>query len=292
MPGQAADPMGQHSGRPNFGVCRATTRTRRRLAGLFWVLMGVAMWVIALNRGYRLWFVRGTDPTWEEMQGAGRMRVCVDPTYPPFAYVLDSGGLAGFDVDLAAELAARFGIGHEAVALHFDGLYDALLAGRCDIILSALPHDETLTEDVLYSPSYFNAGLLLAARSDDSAVRSTSDLARRRVGVADGSTAHLHARWLQEQARIPLALAPFEKAEEALEALSRGLVDAVIADSVAVYGFSAHHDSVRYVRRFLVDDQYVIAMRPGSGYLWKRIADELSRMSREGYLEELRVKWF
>jgi ABC-type amino acid transport substrate-binding protein len=292
MPRQVADRMGQLSSGSGSRGSRITIKTRRRLAGLFWALLGMAMWLTALHRGYRVWFQRGTDSTWEAMQRTGRVRVCIDPTYPPFAYVLDSGGIAGFDVDLAEELASRFGVAHELVALHFDGLDDALLAGRCDIILSALPYDETLTEDVLYSPSYFNAGLLLAARSEDAAVRSTSDLAVRRVGVAEGSTAHLHARWLQEHARIPLVPVSYDKAEDALEALSRGLVDAVIADSIAVYGFSAHHDSVRYVQRFLVDDQYVIAMRPGDGYLWKRIADELSRMAREGYLERLIAKWF
>ncbi|MGB9880117.1 MAG: substrate-binding periplasmic protein, partial [Anaerolineae bacterium] len=185
----------------------------------------------------------------------------------------------------------RWGVRAEFINIHFDGLYDALLTGKCDLLVSALPYDETLTEDVLYSPSYFNAGLLLAVCEGERRIRGVNSLAGKKVGVELGSAAHLEARRIQEQGRIPLQIVPFPSAQEALQALHAGEVDAAIADSISVYRFIHDPGGIRYLKKFLSDEQYVIAMRPDSGYLWSRIANELARMKKEGFLQMLQEKW-
>jgi ABC-type amino acid transport substrate-binding protein len=216
----------------------------------------------------------------------------MDATYPPFGVQDETGRLSGYDVDLMVELAKRWGVRAEFVNIHFDGLYDALLAGKCDLLLSALPYDETLTEDVLYSPSYFNAGLLLAVHEQERRIRGIGGLANRRVAVELGTSAHLEARRLLEQARIPLQIVTFDSAGEALQALQAAEVDAALADSVSVYEFARDAGGIRYLVKFLTDEQYVMAMRPNAGYLWKRVADELARMKKDGFLEELQSRWF
>lgn len=257
-----------------------------------WLLVAAACWLLAMRMIRDAWFHRATDPTWEQMQQNGVVRVCMDASYPPFGVQDASGSFHGYDVALMEELARRWGVGAQFINIHFDGLYDALLAGKCDLILSALPYDETLTEDVLYSPSYFNAGLLLAVREDERRIRGVGGLADRKVGVELGTTAHLEAQRLLEQARIPVQIVTFAGAEQALQGLQAGEVDAVIADSVSVYQFARASGAIRYLKKFLSNEQYVMAVRPNSGYLWKRIADELARMKRERLLEALQDRWF
>jgi ABC-type amino acid transport substrate-binding protein len=74
--------------------------------------------------------------------------------------------------------------------------------------------------------------------------------------------------------------------------LRSGALDAAIVDSVTAYAFARDPGGVRYLKQFLTDDQYVIAMRPGSGYLWKRVADELVRLRKDGFLDALQSRWF
>lgn len=281
-----------HAAESNQGESLPVGHARHRWERWLWLLAGAACWLLAVRMIRDAWLQRGTDPTWERVQQNGVVRVCMDATYPPFGVQDQSGRFYGYDVGLMEELARRWGVGAQFINIHFDGLYDALLTGKCDLILSALPYDETLTEDVLYSPSYFNAGLLLAVREDERRIRGVGGLAERRVGVELGTTAHLEAQRLREQARIPLQIATFSGAEEALQALHAGEVDAVIADSVSVYQFSRESGGIRYFEKFLSDELYVMAMRPDSGYLWKRIADELARMKKEGFLEALQDNWF
>ena len=84
----------------------------------------------------------------------------------------------------------------------------------------------------------------------------------------------------------------YRGAIEALTALRDGEVDAAIADSVNVYHFARDPGGIRYVKRFLSDEQYVIALRPGSGYTWKRLADEIARLTRQGFFKTLQARWF
>lgn len=258
----------------------------------FWLLLGLYCWLWAARSIRNTWFTRPSDPTWNQIQGSGVLLVGMDATYPPFGLQDATGRFSGYDVDLVEELARRWGVRAEFVNISFDGLYDALLAGKCHVLASALPYDETLTEDVLYSPSYFNAGLLLALPQDDRRTQSVNGLANKRVGVALGTSAHLEVRRLLEEARITLEIKTFSSAHDALQALHAGQVEAVIADSVSIYAFAHQPGGIRYLKKFLSDEQYVMAMRPGSGYLWKRTADELARMKKDGFLQALQERWF
>ena len=252
----------------------------------------MSCWLLALHLLITTWFHAHTDPTWERIQRSGVVRVGMDATYPPFEAITEAGQFAGYDVDLANELARRWGVRAEFVNIHFDGLYDALQASKCDLLLSALPYDETLTQDVLYSPSYFNAGLLLVVRADEQGIRGVNNLENKKMGGEMGAGGHLEARRLEEQARIPLQIVPFNAPREALQALRSGAVDAAIVDSATAYGFARDPGGIRFFKQFLVDEQYVIAMRPDSGYLWQRIVDELARMRKEGFLDALQERWF
>lgn len=257
-----------------------------------WLLVALCCWLLALRTLRETWFDTSTDPTWKQIQRSGTLRVCMDASYPPFGVQDATGQFVGYDVDLVEELAERWGVRSQFTNIHFDGLYDALLAGKCDLLVSALPYDETLTEDVLYSPSYFNAGLLIAVPRDGNRIRGPNGLAGAQVGVELGTEAHLETRRIREQARIPLEIVAFPSAKEALESLHQGTVSAVIADSVSIYEFVRTTGGISYVERFLTDRQYVMALRPHSGYLWKRIADDLARLEREGFLDTLQRRWF
>jgi polar amino acid transport system substrate-binding protein len=121
----------------------------------------VGLWLL-LTPGEEL-----KDETWERIQQNGIMRIGIDASYPPFEDIDQEGNLVGFDIDLSHELGRRFGVDAEFVIISFDGLYDALQVERVDLLLSALPFDPRLTEDVAYSHPYFNAGQVLVVREDE-----------------------------------------------------------------------------------------------------------------------------
>jgi len=230
------------------------------------------------------------DKTWERIQREGVMRVAVDASYPPFEFIDEGGNLVGYDIDLARELGGRFGVDVEFVVISFDGLYDALRVERVDLILSALPFDLRLTEDVTYSHSYFNAGQVLVIREEETIISGVEDLQGRRVGVEWGSMGDVEARELLR--RMEFELYQYPAPAEALGMLAEAEIDAVIADAVSVYQFHREHGGVKIAGPPVTDEPYVIATLLNSFILQERLNDAVLELSANGFLDQLRVQWF
>ena len=203
-----------------------------------WVVGGVIILLLAAVVMGLLVRGREDDGTLERVQATGELRVGLDASFPPFESLDAGGNVVGFDADLAHAIAAALGAEPVFVNVGFDGLYDALQAGRVDVVISGLPYDPRRTQDVNYSQPYFNAGQVLVVRADDtdftqsgagipmpaesipnrSAGIPMPALSGRVVAVEWGSLADMQARRLNETAESMETL-PQPTAQDALKAL-------------------------------------------------------------------------
>lgn len=271
-------------------VSRAVGRVEWR-----WAVVGaVCLLVIVAGLGLlRRALPEAVDPMWQRMVETGVLPVCTDPSWPPFEFVDEvSGEIEGFDVELAEILAARLapGVRAEVVPVGFDSLYDALLTGRCDIVLSALPYEPMRTQDVVYSVAYFNAGLVLLAREETGDIEVLDDLAGRAVGVEWGFVPEGDVH--QKEFLRSLGARRYDTAEDALRALQAGEVEAAIVDRITALAYVRECEGLRFVGEPLYDVNYVIPMRPDSFRLLKEVNHVLLEMRKDGTLEDLQERWF
>lgn len=214
---------------------------------------------------------------------SGILRVGVDPTYPPFADLSESGELIGVDIDLARALAAELGVQAQFDLLSYDALYDALLTERVDVVISALAIDAQRTRDVAYSAPYFNAGQVLVGRAADPPADPAA-VAGRRVAVELGSEGHLLL--VGPQSRLAGATAVVaDSAEAALQLLVDGAADLAIVDAVSARLFP--HDALRIAPDPLTVEPFAMAVRRENGALLNWIDAALARLAARGELEAL-----
>jgi len=301
-----------------FKNMRTRLSTRWVVAGIIILILGaVALGLLA--RG------RENDKTLERVRATGELRVGLDASFPPFESLDAEGNVLGFDADLAHAIAARLGAEPVFVNVGFDGLYDALWAGRVDVIISGLPYDPRRTQDVNYSTPYFNAGQVLVVRADDvpngSAgipipAKSTPILSAgttrsagtpipsagiptrsagipipAKIAVEWGSLADMEARRLQGTVG-DIETLPQPTAQDALNALVAGQADAAITDAVSAYQFMGGSDEEVRIAEVLTDEPYVIATRVKSRRLAQAIDDALTDLRDSGALDELIETWF
>ena len=262
-------------------------RWRWVAAGLVVVLAAIGSWLLLRT------LPEAVDPTWEQIRETGVLWVCTDPSWPPFEFIdQGSGRIEGFDVELARLLAERLapGVRAKMVTVGFDGLYDALLAGRCDAVLSALPYEPMRTQDVAYSVAYFNAGLVLVTREETSGIKALEDLADRVVGVEWGFVPEGNNR--QRLFLQNLGLRRYDTAEDVLRALQSGEVEAVLVDRIAALTYLHACQGLQIVGEPISDVNYVIPVRPDSFRLGEEIDHVLLEMRQDGTLEALQERWF
>lgn len=260
---------------------------RGRWLTLILVALGVALALAWLST--HLFFQTG-DRTWSEIQQGRPWRVGMDPSFPPFEMLNESGEMVGYDVDLAKALAAEMNVELSLVATGFDGLLDALLVGRVDTVISALPYDPRLTQDVRYTTSYFEAGLHLVIR-DGTTIASVDDLAGRKVAVEWGSGGDAQARQLQRQG-IELQRLPLPSADEAVAALLAGESDALLVDGVTLRLAQGQGAEIIAVGDPLEGDPYVMAVAQQAPQLHAALEAALTTLRARGTLADLEMRWF
>lgn len=264
------------------------------LTGLVLLLGLVAWWLWPQASGssnlLKRLFTRH-DATWTAMQDRGTWRVGMDPSFPPFESLDDTGEPVGYDVDLAHAIAATWGLQVEIIPIGYDSLLDALMTGRIDSIVSAFPYDERATRDVTFSPPYFEAGLRLVVNAG-SPISDVVQLDSKTVAVEWGSMGDMVGRRFQRQ-EIALELAPYATPQEAIDALvDDPQIDALLIDQVSLREAQGEGAAIIAVGAPLEGNPYAIVSPWTARQLSEQIVDTLATLAEDGTLAELESRWF
>jgi ABC-type amino acid transport substrate-binding protein len=163
-----------------------------------------------------------------------------DQDFPPYGFVDDNGDFAGFDLELAAEVAARNGWEIKYVPINWD-LKDAELAsGSIDCIWNGFTIEGREDQYLWTQPYMDNTQVIVVLES--SGITSFADLADKVVMAQADSAAY--AALNDEHPDLVASFKELRTIPEyntAFLELDQGSVDAVAIDRpVAVYQMSAH----------------------------------------------------
>lgn len=209
--------------------------------------------------------------TWQRIEQSGTLRVGLDPSYPPFETLAD-GELVGIDVDVMRAIGAELGLDVQFDVIGYDGLYDALLTGRVDVLASALLVDETRTKEFAYSEPYFNAGQVLVVNAG-SAVDSLDDV--EQVAVELGAAGHVV---VTEEVRkgAEFEVVTMDSAESALNALLNERTTAALTDSVSARIFIAKHPELQIADEAVTVEPYALVVKSADGELLRQLNNALA----------------
>jgi ABC-type amino acid transport substrate-binding protein len=254
------------------------------------ILINIAIGAVIIFIATLVWFgqQRPPDRYLEGILAKGVLRVGVDPSYPPFASVKE-GKIEGYDAGLARSIASDLGVRVEFVPLALDTLYDALIAEKVDMLISALPLVYERQREVRYSTPYYQAGQVLVVRPGERLIVSINDLRGKRVGVELGSNADTEARRLARTLIADMDLnSSYQTPGEALDALARGELDAVITDNTSAQAYKRDHPgATNIVSPPLTDEPYVVAMPVKATGLADRVNATIGQLRQSGELERM-----
>ncbi len=234
---------------------------------------------------------RSANDTWRQVEETAVLRVGLDPTYPPFA-AADSNDLWGLDVDLARALGAELGVSVQFTYFGYDGLYDALLAKKVDVLASALVVDVGRTRDFAYSEPYFNAGEVLVVRAGEGGIADWRDVNGRILAVELGSEGHMEAnRW--DRRLSDLTVQPYDTPDDALQAVAQGHAAAALVDnaSARLYNQQYPEAGLHPLPEPITVKPYALVVRKADSRLLRHLNDALEQLQKSGQLDAILTKW-
>jgi polar amino acid transport system substrate-binding protein len=173
------------------------------------------------------------------IKSAGKLVFCSDITYPPEeSYKPGTTIPEGSDIDIGEYVAKKMGVKAEFDNTGFDGIIAALLAKKCDAIISGMNDTPERKKQVAFV-DYLKVGQSFMVRDGNPAnIAGLSSLAGKRASVETGTTnkdfLDAQSKKLQSQGKQAIKVVPFPKDTDAANALKTGKVDAYFGDSPVV----------------------------------------------------------
>jgi len=120
---------------------------------------------------------------------AGKLVWCVDVSYPPEeSFKADGTTAEGSDIDIATEVAKRFGVTVEIDNTSFTGIIASLVGKKCDLIISGMNDTAERAKQVAFV-DYLKVGQgLLVAAGNPKSIHTLEDLSGKAVAVQLGTT--------------------------------------------------------------------------------------------------------
>jgi ABC-type amino acid transport substrate-binding protein len=263
-------------------AARPTRSLVFRAAFTLMVIIGVS---VILAR----WISRhGTPPSLEVLFPAGELVVAVDANYPPFAAV-GAEGLFGLDIDLAEALGERIGLPVRFANMGYDGLYDSLIVGQTDVIISALLMDGNRLGDVRYTRYYYDDGLVLVSSAQKD-FATMEDIVGHTLAYAFGSPADAEARlWTRRIGSFETA--PYELPEYALDAVRLQMVDAAMVDATSARLYLKQYPDWDADFEYVTHSLFAVAVRRDRVFEWRLINRALQTMMDEGTIDQIIERW-
>jgi polar amino acid transport system substrate-binding protein len=227
----------------------------------------------------------------ERVKKAGVLRVGSDITYPPFEF-MEAGKPAGFDVEVAQEVAKALGVKLEYVNTAWDGIFAALKAGKFDMLLSGI----TITEermksfDLVFSEPYFESGQGVAVRLGEKRIKKQADLTGKVVGVQINTTGQAAA----EKVKGVKEIKKYEQLPEAYLDLKAGRLDAVVADYPVIVANAKEDGKFTPVRGLQLGQPELlgIPVRKDEADLLTVVNKTVRDLKKSGKYGQMKQKWF
>lgn len=230
-----------------------------------------------------------------ELVSAGTLTYGVAATFPPFEYK-DGTELAGFDVEMAKELAATMGLDVAPMDMEFDGLIPALNGGRIDVINSAMYVTPERAEQVDFVPYVLVGEAVVTPEGNPQNISELpEDLSGLTVAVTRGAIGETYMNDFNEELEAdgldPMTILALPSNQDALLAVQTGRADAFDTSTPgAAYTLSQQPGKYEVAGTFDVGTEVGIAVRKGDTETKEALERALDLFVESGGYDELLTK--
>jgi polar amino acid transport system substrate-binding protein len=224
----------------------------------------------------------------------GTLTFCSDITYPPEEFYQGTKP-AGSDIDIGTEVAKRMGETAKFDNTGFGGIIPALLAKKCDAIISGMNDTPSRAKQVHFV-DYISVGQsLMVKKGNPNHVTNLASLAGKTVSVEVGTTnkAFLdqESKKLTSQGKKAISVQSFPQDTAAAAALRTGRVDAYFGDSPVVAYYISKDSAFAFAGSPINAIPVGIAIRKNDAATQKGVAKAVKAMYADGTMKRILAKW-
>jgi polar amino acid transport system substrate-binding protein len=218
------------------------------------------------------------------------LRTGVDGTFAPHAMPNLAGGIQGFNVDLANEIAKRLNRKITIDATQFSGLIPALQAGTYDFLAAPVTVTKERADNLLFTEGYLNTDFQFVVRKDAPEINRLEDFKGKVIAVNKGA---VYDSWARELAdKIGWTVESFGTNTDAVQAVISGRAYANVAGNTAVAWAAKNNPAIKLSYLYSTGLVWATPVRKDSVELRRKLDVAIECMKRDGTLAKMHEKWF
>jgi polar amino acid transport system substrate-binding protein len=226
----------------------------------------------------------------------GKILIGTDASYPPNQYVDPaSQQITGWDVELAAALAAKLGLKAEFQNAGFDTIIPGVQSGKYEMGVSSFT-DTPERQKVVDFVNYYSAGTSWAALKGNPKGVNPDDACGKTVGVQQGTVQVDDIRARNDKCgaaqKAPIQQVVHKQQTEVNADLVSGKSDAMLADSPIVgYAVKQTGGKLEIIGQTYDAAPYGYAIAKSAGTLKDAVLDALKELMADGTYQQILTKW-
>lgn len=216
--------------------------------------------------------------------------VAVKSDQPGLAVRTPDGVFEGFDVDVAAYVAARLGKKVSFVATTSEGREAKLRDGVADMVVATYSISAERKRQVTFAGPYYVSNQDILVRAGYKRIGNVRDLEGRRLCEAQGS---ISTSRIVDGRQIAPVLVPARTYGECIGLLRSGAVEAVSTGDLILAGYAARErGAFTIVNAPFTAEGYGIALPLGDVGACEQVNRAITDMYQDGTAARLLDKWF
>jgi polar amino acid transport system substrate-binding protein len=231
------------------------------------------------------------------VKSSGTLVFCSDITYPPEeSYKPGTTTPEGSDIDIGNYIAKKMGVKARFDNTGFDGIIAALLAKKCDAIISGMNDTPERRKQVSFV-DYLKVGQsFMVKRGNPEHITSIDSLAGKAASVETGTTnkdyLDAQSKRLTSMGKKAIQVTTFPKDTDAANALRTGRVDAYFGDApVVAYYIEQTPDAFALGGTPVNPIPIGIAIRRSDTDLRAAVTKAIHMIYADGTMNQILKKW-
>ncbi|SEU16699.1 amino acid ABC transporter substrate-binding protein, PAAT family [Variovorax sp. OV084] len=237
-------------------------------------------------------------PTWAQQQprdilanarAAGVIRIANTQASPPWSMLDDKNQPAGYDVEVAKEVAKRIGVARvEFVADLFKNFVEGLKAGKYDLVMNDLTPTIEREKQVDFSAAYGLEDFRIFVRNANNDIKDRPDLKGKRIGVTAGTS---NESWSRENL-LGSEIVTYDNGGLVFNDLAIGRVDALISSHFGGMKYATVNKlPIKEVGPILTYQLSAAAMAKNQPALREAVSKAVKDMRADGTIDRLSNRW-
>lgn len=237
-------------------------------------------------------------PTWAQQQprdilssarAAGVIRIANTQASPPWSMLDDKNQPAGYDVEVAKEVAKRIGVARvEFVADLFKNFVEGLKAGKYDLVMNDLTPTVEREKQVDFSAAYGLEDFRIFVRNANNDIKDRPDLKGKRIGVTAGTS---NESWSRENL-LSSEIVTYDNGGLVFNDLAIGRVDALISSHFGGMKYAnVNKLPIKEVGPILTYQLSAAAMAKNQPALREAVSKAVKDMRANGTIDRLSNRW-